>query len=142
MTGVDEIVAALRSSPAFHIATVSAEGKPHVRPFNFVMEYRGHLAFCTKANKAFYAQLQSNPYVEISVYNDTSSSWWRVHGKVNWIDDHPAKEKVFDVMPWLKGIYEGPNDPLLRVFWVAGAADFYSFANQPENVAVRTVLLN
>jgi uncharacterized pyridoxamine 5'-phosphate oxidase family protein len=136
MSAVDEIIAGLRSSPAFHVATVDADGRPRVRPFSFVMEYGGHLAFVTSAGKKVYAELQQNPYVEIEVYDAENRTWWRVHGKVAWIDDLAAKAKVFEVMPELKPLYKGPEDPTLKVFWVEGAADFYKFGAEPRSVPI------
>jgi uncharacterized pyridoxamine 5'-phosphate oxidase family protein len=129
MSALDEIIAGLRSSPAFHVATVDAEGKPRVRPFSFVMEYGGHLAFATSSDKKIYAELQKNPYVEIEVFDAANGAWWRVHGKVDWIDDLAAKAKVFEVMPHLQPVYKGPENPVLKVFWVEGTADYYSFAS-------------
>ncbi|KAH0786519.1 pyridoxamine 5'-phosphate oxidase [Histomonas meleagridis] len=126
---MEEIIEFLRSSPAFHVATVDAENKPRVRPFSFVMDYKGHICFCTSSTKKFYAELSKNPNIEICSYNDKSGKWCRIHGVVHWINDQAAKEKIFVVMPDLIPLYKDATNPVLTVFYIEGACDFYDMAN-------------
>jgi uncharacterized pyridoxamine 5'-phosphate oxidase family protein len=106
------------------------------------MEYGGHLAFVTNSQKKIYAELEKNPYVEIEVFDAAKGAWWRVHGKVDWIDDLPAKAKVFEVMPQLQPLYKGPENPILRVFWVQGSADYYDFSSGPNAGPAKSVPIN
>jgi uncharacterized pyridoxamine 5'-phosphate oxidase family protein len=129
MTALDDVIAALRDSPAFHVATVDEENKPRSRPFNLVFEYNGHLTFGTGSGKKFYAQLQKNPNIEISSFVPAKGEWIRVHGKVVWTEDLAAKEKVFVTAPDLKALYGGPESPILKPFWIHGVADFYNFGS-------------
>jgi len=142
MSLLEVVIAALRSSPAFYIATVGAGRKPHVRPFNLVMEYNGHLAFSTSSAKKVYGQLRKRPYVEISVFDAERGAWWRLHGKVHWTNDRAAKKKVFEVMPELAAQYQGPENPQLKVFWIEGAADCYVLGPEPHSNPARTIALS
>jgi uncharacterized pyridoxamine 5'-phosphate oxidase family protein len=121
----------LGTSPAFHVATVDAEGRPRNRPFSLVMEYNGHLFFGTSSGKKFYKELEKTPYVEISSFNPAAGEWARIHGKVNFVEDKAGKEKVFVVMPALLDIYKGADNPVLKIFYIEGHADFYKFGADP-----------
>jgi uncharacterized pyridoxamine 5'-phosphate oxidase family protein len=120
-----EIAAFLSATPAFHVATVDADGRPRNRPFGLAINYEGHLLFATGGKKKIYAELQKTPYVEISSFNPSTGQWIRVHGEVKWLDDLAAKKKVFEVMPQLAPIYESPENPDFKIFYVVGKADFY-----------------
>jgi uncharacterized pyridoxamine 5'-phosphate oxidase family protein len=136
---VEEVVTFLGASPAFHVATVDADGRPRNRPFSFVMEYQGHLFFGTGSGKKFYKELEKNPYVEISSFKADSGEWARVHGKVVFVDDRAGKEKVFVVMPQLANIYQSADNPVLKIFYIEGQADFYKFG--PDPAPYKTVAL-
>jgi uncharacterized pyridoxamine 5'-phosphate oxidase family protein len=125
---VEEVVTFLGSAPGFHVATVDAEGHPRSRPFNFSMEFAGHLSFCTGGHKSVFEQLNKTPYVEISAFKPDAGEWVRVHGKIHWSDDRAAKEKCFKIAPMLTEIYKNADNPNFKVFWVEGEADFYNFS--------------
>jgi uncharacterized pyridoxamine 5'-phosphate oxidase family protein len=123
----EEVVKFLASAPGFHVATVDADGRPRCRPFNFSMEHKGHLTFCTGGLKKVFSQLSNVPYVEISAFKPDSGEWVRIHGQVRLADDREGKEKCFQIAPMLVGIYQNADNPNFRTFWVEGQADFYSF---------------
>lgn len=132
---MQEIIDFLGKSPAFYVATAGADGQPRVRPFSFVMEWKGRLAFVTANTKSVYKQLAENPRLEICSFAPTGE-WMRISGSVKFTDDPAAKAKVFEVMPDLKKLY-GDNDPRVMVFWIEqGEAATYSFAsmNTPAKV--------
>jgi uncharacterized pyridoxamine 5'-phosphate oxidase family protein len=124
---VELVAAFLSASPAFHVATVDAEGRPRNRPFSFVMEYQGHLFFATGSFKKFYKEIETVPYLEISSFKPETHEWVRIHGKVNIVEDKAGKEKVFTVAPMLTSIYQSADNPVLKIFYVEGQADFYKF---------------
>jgi uncharacterized pyridoxamine 5'-phosphate oxidase family protein len=132
MAALDEVVTFLRASPAFHVATVDADGFPRNRPFSLVFEYAGHLVFATGSGKKIYAELQNKPYVEISSFDSSNFSWIRIHGEVKWLDDLNAKKKVFEVMPQLTEIYKSAENPVLKTFYIEGKVDFYGSGPGPS----------
>ena len=79
----------------------------------------GDLFFCTGAKKAVYAELINNPCIEICV--STMSRWLRIRGHVIWTEDRKAKEKVISANPLVKAIYGDPDNPELKVFYIADA---------------------
>jgi uncharacterized pyridoxamine 5'-phosphate oxidase family protein len=128
---VEEVVAFLVASPAFHVATVDADGRPRNRPFNTTFEHNGHLFVWTASRKKVYAELEKTPFIEISSHKEATGEWVRVHGKVTFVDDLAGIEKVFVVAPALKNIYGGAEDPNHKIFYIEGQADFYKFGNPP-----------
>ena len=47
------------------MATVGLDGKPKVRPVQFMVEYDGKLWFCTNSKKSMYAELVKNPWIDL-----------------------------------------------------------------------------
>ena len=47
------------------MATVGLDGKPKVRPVQFIVEYDGKLWFCTNSKKSMYAELVKNPWIDL-----------------------------------------------------------------------------
>ena len=120
----------LRDNKTFYLAT-SENGRPRVRPFGLVVEHGEKLWFCTANTKAVYRQLQANPLVEISA-TSPSMDWIRLSGKAVFENNGEVKRKAFDVLPMLASIYQGPDDPMFEVFYLADAeAVFQTFGQEP-----------
>lgn len=126
---------------AFFIATTDAEGKPRVRPFGIAQPFNGHLWFITNSEKKVFKELELNPFTEASGFDGAKGEWWRVHGRVHIVDEPALRKLIFDNSPGLSSIYKGPDDPIIKTFWVEGAADLYSFASGPNKGPAKTVPL-
>jgi uncharacterized pyridoxamine 5'-phosphate oxidase family protein len=136
----DEVAAFISATPDFYIATVDADNRPRVRPFGLALSFLGHLWFCTNSQKKVYAEIQNNPYVEVCSYNAKEGAWIRVSGKAVLADELAVKKKIFEVSPQIGGIYQNAENPIFKVFYVEGQADFYSFA-APNSGPGKTVKL-
>lgn len=83
--------------------------------------------------KDVYAELQSNPYLEISV--STMEKWLRIRGRIEWVNYISAKERVLKESPLVKSIYKTADNPVLKVFYIANAeAVIADFSGQPPVV--------
>ncbi|MDE6583026.1 MAG: pyridoxamine 5'-phosphate oxidase family protein [Clostridia bacterium] len=122
----EEVFEFLENNPVQYCATVGLDGKPKVRPFQMMYHENGDMYYCTGAKKDVYAELQSNPYLEISV--STLEKWLRIRGKVHWITSNETKEKCLNASPLVKSIYKSADNPNLKVFYIEDAeavlADF------------------
>jgi uncharacterized pyridoxamine 5'-phosphate oxidase family protein len=136
----DEVAAFISATPDFYVATVDAQNRPRVRPFGVAVSLNNHVWFATNSEKKVYAEIQNNPYVEICSYNAKGGAWIRVSGKAVFEDNLAVKQKVFEVLPSLSAIYKSPENPILKVFYVEGQADFYGFAS-PNGGPAKTVPL-
>jgi uncharacterized pyridoxamine 5'-phosphate oxidase family protein len=140
MTAADLIAAFIAATPDFYFATVDANNRARVRPFGLALSYNGHLWFCSNSQKKVYAEIQNNPYIEVCSYNSKAGEWIRVSGKVVLADELAVKQKIFETAPGIAAIYQSPENPVFKVFYIEGQADFYSFS-APNSGAQKTVTL-
>jgi uncharacterized pyridoxamine 5'-phosphate oxidase family protein len=132
MSKIQEIIDFLAKSPAFYVGTVDESGKPHVRPFSFVMEWEGKLTFVTNTTKDVYKQIKLNPNVDICSFAATGE-WARIGGDVKLFQSVEANRKVFEVMPELKKMYTSAENPILACFSFEKAeAVFFSFESMDK----------
>jgi len=128
---VKEVVSILNDQSAIgYLATID-EGKPRVRPWGFMFEENGRLYFCTASTKDVYKQLTTVPYIE---YSKTTQDmvWVRVSGEIKFDDDLKMKEKVFEHAPSVKMIYQSPENPIFKVFYLEhGKASINDFSPNP-----------
>ena len=132
-----EIIDFLAKSQTFYLSTINENNTPEVRPFGFVMDWKGKPAFSTGTMKKVYSQLQASPNVAICAYLQESMQWMRIAGKVKFTDDIEAKRKILDSMPFLKELYKSEDNPVLACFYIdEGEAAFYSFEsmNEPSRI--------
>jgi len=148
---VKEVLKFLTESPIFYFATVEGD-KPRVRPFGFVMEYKGKLWFCTDSEKNVYKQLLENPYFEACTVATNKwirlwpfkkkirlqapgDKWIRLRGKAVFNNTPEIKAKALESMPLLMRIMYSKNDSILRVFYVEdGEVDFCSMTGETKTV--------
>ena len=133
---VEEIIEFLAQSPAFYMATVEKNGQPRVRPFSFVMEWKGKLTFVTATNKDIYKQLAQNPRLEICSLSP-AGDWMRLLGTVKFTAETQARRKVLELMPELKALYQEDDPRMVCFYIVRGQAEVYSMDSM--NVPTRVI---
>lgn len=114
-----------------YLATVD-NGKPKVRPWGFMFEENGRLYFCTASNKDVYQQLTTIPYIE---YSKTTKDmvWVRVSGEIHFDESMRIREKIFERAPMLKQLYQSPDNPIFKVFYLEhGKATIDSFSSDQQ----------
>lgn len=123
----NEVVRFLNDNPVQYLATVGLDGKPKVRPFQFMFEQDGKLYFCTNNQKDVFAQMEKEPYVELSAAA-RNFAWIRLSGKVVFTKDLEIKKKIIDHSPLVKSLYHTAENPIFEAFYLAEAkaviADF------------------
>ena len=110
-----EVLEFLQNAKIFYIATVDGD-QPHVRPFGFVMECGGKIAFCTSNKKPVYKQLVANPKVEISC-TDEKFNTLRITGTVKFATTPETQKKALEVMPSLSKMYS-VGDGKFEIFYL------------------------
>lgn len=116
---MEEIVKFLSENPVQYLATVGCDGKAKCRPFMFAFEKDGKLWFGTNNKKDVYADMQKNPYVELSV-SSPNYAWIRLSGKVVFENNMEIKED-FMANPMIKGQYNTADNPIFEVFYLDSA---------------------
>ncbi len=129
------IIDYLTTNKQQYLATVGLDGRPKVRPFQFMLEDGGKLWFCTANTKPVFQEMRQSPYVEFCI-SGGNFSWMRLNGKVVFSGDLGVKAKVQEASPLVKSIYQTPDNPAFEVFYleeaVATIADFSG--NPPRTV--------
>ena len=121
----------LEQSQVQYMATIGLDGKPKVRPFQFMLEEGGKLYFCTSNEKNVYKEIENQPYVEFCASGE-NFSWLRLKGKVVFSQDIAIKSKILDGSPIVKTIYKTPDNPIFEVFYLDEAsATIADFSGQP-----------
>lgn len=127
---MNEAVKFLKENVNGFLATVE-EGKPRVRPFQFMFEEDGKFVFCTGNTKEVYKQLQANPYVEFSS-SSPQFAWIRLSGEVKFSNDLKIKEKILENNGLVKSIYQTADNPVFEIFYIEhGTAVMQDFSGQP-----------
>ncbi len=114
---IGKITTYLEKSGLQYLATLGLDGKPKVRPFQFMFEQDNKLWFCSSNQKEVYRELQKQPYVELCA-SGKNSSWLRLEAKVVFSDDLSIKEKVLKISPLVKGIYKTADNPAFEVMYL------------------------
>lgn len=128
---MNEVVKFLNENPVLYLATIGRDGKPKVRPFQFMLEKEGKLFFCTSNKKEVYEEIKLNPYVEFSTTNQ-NNVWIRISGRVKFSDDMAAKTKILEQNPLIKSIYKTPDNPIFEIFYLENVkAVIADFSGQP-----------
>ena len=134
---MNEVIQFLNENPVQYFATVGLDGRPKVRPFQFMLEKDGKLYFCTNNTKEVYKEIQNTPYVEI-VTSSSTFAWMRLSGKVTFSNDLEIKKAIIEASPLVKSIYQTAENPIFEIFYLDEAnaviADFSG--NPPKTYAL------
>jgi uncharacterized pyridoxamine 5'-phosphate oxidase family protein len=129
-----DVVKYLSDNPIQYLATVGLDGKPRNRPFQFMLEHNGKLYFCTGNQKDVYAQLQANPFIEITV-SAPDFSWLRLSGKAVFDGSQVIKSQIIEANPLVKSIYQAADNPVFEIFYIDQAtAVIADFSGNPPRV--------
>lgn len=133
---MNEVIQFLNENPVQYFATVGLDGKPKVRPFQFMLEQGGKLYFCTNNTKEVYKEMQNTPYVEI-VTSSSTFAWMRLSGKVTFSNDLEIKKAIIEASPLVKSLYQTAENPIFEIFYLDEAnAVIADFSGNPPKTYV------
>jgi uncharacterized pyridoxamine 5'-phosphate oxidase family protein len=128
--GMEKIVNFLNSIIDGFLATLE-DGKPRVRPYQFMLEDNGTLCFSTNNTKEVCKQLKADPSMEFSCTN-AKGGWIRLRGEVKFTNSVDVKEKILAKSTVVRGIYKTSDHPNFEVFYLDhGSAQLVESAGQP-----------
>ncbi|MCL2544754.1 MAG: pyridoxamine 5'-phosphate oxidase family protein [Clostridia bacterium] len=123
-----DYAAILKAHPAGVLATCDG-GQPRTRVFQYLFADGNKVYFCTNSEKPVFAQLQANPNVSFCSYATDFNPVLSVNGKAVFVDDLALKARAFDEHPPLKGIYNAPDNPVFRLFYIdVSEVETFSYA--------------
>ena len=133
---MNEVIQFLNENPVQYFATVGLDGRPKVRPFQFMLEQDGKLYFCTNNTKEVYKEIQTTPYVEI-VTSSSTFAWMRLSGKVTFSNDLEIKKAIIEASPLVKSLYQTAENPIFEIFYLDEAnAVIADFSGNPPKTYV------
>ncbi len=131
---MNEIVEFLKENPVQYVATVDKEGKPRVRPFQFMLDENGKLYFCTSNEKKVYKELSNAPYIEICT-SSNKGEWIRISGKVTFSNDTDIKKYIIENNDLVKSIYKTPDNKVFEIFYIEeGQVTISDFSGNPPRI--------
>ena len=133
---MNEVIQFLNENPVQYFATVGLDGRPKVRPFQFMLEQDGKLYFCTNNTKEVYKEMQNTPYVEI-VTSSSTFAWMRLSWKVTFSNDLEIKNVIIEASPLVKSLYQTAENPIFEIFYLDEAnAVIADFSGNPPKTYV------
>jgi uncharacterized pyridoxamine 5'-phosphate oxidase family protein len=126
-----DVVKFLTENPVQYLATTGMDGKPKVRPFQFMLEDGGKIWFCTSNQKDVFAEIKKSPYVELTA-SSPSFQWIRLSGKAVFTSETRIKDQIIAKNDLVRSIYKSGNNPIFEAFYLEEArAVLADFSGQP-----------
>lgn len=118
-----EVAACLEKVGLQYMATVGLDGKPKVRPVQFMVEYDGKLWFCTNSKKSMYAELVKNPWIDLCgsklLENEIQTAWIRLSAEAVFEENLEVKKMIMEKSAIVHELYENNAEhPLFKVFYL------------------------
>ena len=122
----------LKENPVGVLATQEGD-KVKTRVFQFLFADGKKIYFCTSSEKSVYAQLKANSNVSFCTFSKNFAPVLSVNGKVVFTEDLVLKERALDENPQIKGIYNSPDNPIFKLFYIdTEEVETFSFAEGPK----------
>lgn len=105
------------------MATLGLDGRPKVRPMQYMVLHDDKLWFCTNRKKDIYAELHANPALELCGSrlqdNEIDTAWIRISAEAVFDDNPLVRRLIVDKSPIVHQLYaHNPDHPLFRVFYL------------------------
>jgi len=113
---MSKLVEFLNANKQGQFATIN-NGRPVMRPFQFVLERDNKFYFMTSNTKSVYRELITAGVAGFAVLGK-DMSWLRLNGDVQFINDLELKDEILDINPMYRGIYKSAENPSYEVFYI------------------------
>ena len=124
---INDIAAYLDEIGLQYMATIGLDGKPKVRPVQYMILYNGKLWFCTNSEKALYAELQKSPYIDLCgsrlQKDEIKTAWIRFSAEVVFPEESEEisgiKQTIMQKSAIVQELYHNNQaHPLFKVFYL------------------------
>jgi uncharacterized pyridoxamine 5'-phosphate oxidase family protein len=131
-----EFESILKANPNGVLATQDGD-EVRTRVFQYLFAEGNKVYFCTNSEKPVYAQLKANPNVSFCTYPQNFTPVVSVNGKAVFVEDLALKTRALEENPHIKGIYQNPDNPILKIFYIAvEEIETFSFTEGPKTYSV------
>ena len=105
------------------LATIGLDGKPKVRPMQYMVLEDEKLWFCTNSKKEVFAELQANPCVELCgcklEKDEMQTPWIRFSAEAVFEERQDIRDAIIDNCAIVNALYKNMRDnPIFKVFYL------------------------
>ena len=105
------------------LATIGLDGKPKVRPMQYMVLEDEKLWFCTNSRKEVFAELQANPCIELCgcklEKNEMQTPWIRFSAEVMFEERLDIRDAIIEKSAIVNALYKNMRDnPIFKVFYL------------------------
>ena len=105
------------------LATIGLDGKPKVRPMQYMVLDDGKLWFCTNSKKEIYAELQANPNIELCgcklEKEEMQTPWIRFSAETVFEERQDIRDAIIAKSSIVNELYRNMrNNPIFKVFYL------------------------
>ena len=105
------------------LATIGLDGKPKVRPMQYMLLEDEKLWFCTNSKKEVFAELQTNPCIELCgcklEKDEMQTPWIRFSAEVMFEERQDIRDAIIEKSAIVNARYKNMRDnPIFKVFYL------------------------
>ena len=105
------------------LATIGLDGKPKVRPMQYMILDHGKLWFCTNSEKDVYKELQANPALELCgcklEENEIQTPWIRFSAEAVFEERQDIRDAIIEKSSIVNALYSKMREnPIFKVFYL------------------------
>ena len=105
------------------LATIGLDGKPKVRPMQYMVLEDEKLWFCTNSKKEVFAELQASPFVELCSCklekDEMQTPWIRFSAEAVFEERQDIRDAIIDKSAIVNALYKTMRDnPIFKVFYL------------------------
>ena len=105
------------------MATIGLDGKPKVRPMQYMILEDDRLWFCTNSKKEVYAELQANPWLELCgcklEKEELQTPWIRFSAQAVFEERQDIRDAIIDKSAIVNALYKDiRQNPIFKVFYL------------------------
>lgn len=120
---IQDIANYLDSIGLQYMATIGTNGKPKVRPVQYMVIEDGKMWFCTNSKKLMYQELMENPFLELCgsklEEDEIMTPWIRLSAEAVFEENKKVKELIILKSSIVKQLYKNDIDnPIFKVFYL------------------------
>ncbi|UTY25046.1 pyridoxamine 5'-phosphate oxidase family protein [Treponema denticola] len=124
---INDIAAYLDEIGLQYMATIGLDGKPKVRPVQYMILRDDKLWFCTNSEKAMYAELQKSPFMDLCgsrlQKDEITTAWIRFSAEVVFPAESEEirgiKKAIMQKSKIVRELYHNNQEhPLFKVFYL------------------------
>ena len=105
------------------MATIGLDGRPKVRPMQYMVLEDEKLWFCTNSKKEVYAELQANPSLELCgcklEKDEIQTPWIRLSAEAVFEERQDIRDAIIEKSAIVHALYKDMrHNPIFKVFYL------------------------